>query len=76
MGLARILLTFDADMSAETFVKLIEEMVDIKVHQRVEPHLHTKPELARLLEEKRHSDRRRLEMIKQELVRLLSGPAA
>jgi hypothetical protein len=57
---------------AETFVKLIEELVDLKVHQRVEPHLHGKPELARMLEEKRYSDRRRLEMIKQELTRLLS----
>ena len=61
-------------MSAEVFVNLIEEMVDIKVHQRVESHLHAKPELARMLEEKRHADRRRLEMIKQELVRMLSGP--
>jgi hypothetical protein len=63
-----------ADMSAEMFVKLIDEMVDIKVHQRVESHLHAKPELARMLEEKRHVDRHRLEMIKQELVRLLNGP--
>ena len=63
-------------MSAEIFIKLIEEMVDIKVHQRVESHLHAKPELARLLEEKRHSDRQRLDMIKHELVRMLSGPGA
>jgi hypothetical protein len=65
-----------ADMSADKFVKLIEEMVDIKVHQRVEPHLHAKPELARVLEEKRHADRSRLETIRQELVCLLSGPVA
>lgn len=65
-----------ADMSADKFVKLIEEMVDIKVHQRVESHLHAKPELARMLEEKRHADRSRLETIRQELVRLLSGPVA
>lgn len=63
-------------MSAEIFVNLIEELVDIKVHQRVGSHLHAKPELARMLDEKRHADRRRLEMIKQELVRLLSGPVA
>ena len=61
------------DMSSEAFVNLIEEMVDIKVHQRVESHLHAKPELARMLEEKRYADRRRLEMIKQELVRMLNG---
>ena len=63
-------------MSAEKIVKLIDEMVDIKVHQRVESHLHAKPELARMLEEKRHADRSRLETIRQELVRLLSGPVA
>jgi len=63
-------------MSAEIFVKLIEEIVDIKVQQHAEVHLHGKPELARLLEEKRSSDRRRLEMIKHELVRLLTGPVA
>jgi hypothetical protein len=38
--------------------------------------LHVKPELARLLDGKRSDDRRRLEMIKQELARLLTGPAA
>lgn len=59
-------------MKAEQIVKLIEELVDVKVHQRVEPHLHGKPELARMLEEKRYSDRRRLEMIKQELTHLLA----
>jgi hypothetical protein len=63
-------------MSAETFVNLIEEMVDIKVRQRGEMHLHVKPELARMVQEKRSDDRRRLEMIKQELARLLTGPAA
>jgi glutamate racemase len=61
-------------MTAESFVKLLEEMVDIKVHQHAEVHLQGKPELARLLEEKRYTDRRRLEMIKQELVRLLTVP--
>jgi hypothetical protein len=55
---------------------MIEEMVDIKVRQNVELRLHVKPELARFMEEKRHGDRRRLEMIKQELARLLTGPAA
>jgi hypothetical protein len=74
--LARILLEFKADMSAEMFVKLIEEMVDIKVHQRVESHLYAKPELARMLEEKRYADRRRLDLIKAELTRLLNGPGA
>lgn len=61
-------------MTAEKFVKLLEEMVDLKVHQHAELHLQGKPELARLLEEKRFSDRRRLELIKQELIRLLTVP--
>src|SRR5260221_13802014 len=59
------------NMNAEMIVKLIEEMVDIKVQQQAETHIHVKPELARLLEEKPHGDRRRLEMIKQELTRQL-----
>jgi flagellar biosynthesis/type III secretory pathway protein FliH len=59
-------------MNAEMIVKLIEEMLDIKVQQQAEMQLHVRPELARLLEEKRHGDRRRLEMIKQELTRLLT----
>jgi len=62
------------DMSAEEFVNLIEEMVDIKVQQQAETQLRPKPELVRLLEEKRFADRRRLEMIKQELTRLLGQP--
>lgn len=65
-----------AAMSAEMFVKLIDEMVDIKVQQQAEIHLYGKPELARMLEEKRHTNRQRLEMIKQQLVHLLTGPAA
>jgi hypothetical protein len=63
-------------MSAEAFVNMIEEMVDIKVRQNVELRLHVKPELARFMEEKRSDDRSRLKMIKQELARLLAGPAA
>lgn len=61
-------------MNAEMIVKLVEEMVDIKVQQQAGMHLHVKPELARLLEEKRNGDRRRLELVRQELVRLLNQP--
>ena len=60
------------DMNVEMIVKLIEEIVDIKVQQQAETHLHVKPELAQFLEEKRHGDRRRLEMIKQQLARHFS----
>ena len=58
-------------MNAETIVKLIEEMVDIKVHQHAEAQLRPRPEFAKLLEEKQFADRRRLELIKQELARQL-----
>jgi hypothetical protein len=60
-------------MSAEEFVNLIEEMVDIKVQQHAEIHLYGKPELARLLAQKRHANHHRLEIIKQELARVLTG---
>jgi hypothetical protein len=60
-------------MNAEALVKLIEEMVDLKIQQQAQANLKASPETARFLEEKRVTDRRRLEQIKAELVRLLSG---
>ena len=59
-------------MTAETFVKLIEELMDLKVQQHAETHLKATSEVARLLVEKRETDRRRMEQIKAELVRILS----
>jgi hypothetical protein len=61
-------------MNGETIVKLIEEMLDIKVEQLAAAQIKAKPEIARLLAEKRFADARRLELIKQELNRLLSQP--
>jgi len=60
-------------MNAETLVKLIEEMMDLKIQQQAQANLKASPEIARILEEKRVTDRRRLEQIRAELVRLLSG---
>jgi hypothetical protein len=63
-------------MNAENIVKLIEEMVDLKVQQsRAEAtaHLRSNPEIARLLAEKKETDLRRLDHIRAELVRLLNG---
>lgn len=60
-------------MSVEAFVKLVEELVDIKVQQQLVKFVNLKPGLARLLEEKRQSDNRRIEMIRRELVDVLSG---
>ena len=60
-------------MNGETLVKLIEEMIDLKLQQRAQANLKANPEIIRILEEKRITDRRRLEQIRAELVRLLSG---
>jgi len=60
-------------MNAETFVKLIEEMIDLKLQQHAQANLKASPEMARILEEKRITDRRRLEQIRAELVRWLGG---
>jgi hypothetical protein len=59
-------------MNAETIVKLIEEMVDLKLQHQAAAHLKANPDIARLLAEKRETDRRRLEQIRADLVRLLS----
>ena len=58
-------------MNTETVVRLMEEMVDLKVQNFAETMMKPTPEVARLLHEKRATDRRRLEQIKAELVRLL-----
>jgi hypothetical protein len=59
-------------MNAVMLVNLIEEMVDLKVQQRTESHLKASPEIARILAEKRVTDHKRLEYIRDELVRQLS----
>jgi len=60
-------------MHAETLVKLFEEMIDLKLQQHAQANLKASPEITRILEEKRVTDRRRLEQIRAELVRLLGG---
>jgi len=58
-------------MQASTFIGLLEEMVDIKVQQQMEARLKTTPEIAAVLHQKRETDRRRLDQIRAELVRIL-----
>jgi hypothetical protein len=58
-------------MNAEALVKLIEEMIDLKLQQHAQANLKASSELTRILEEKRFTDRRRLEQIRAELVKLL-----
>jgi hypothetical protein len=60
-------------MNAESFVKLIEEMIDLKLQQQAQLNVKPSPEIARFFEEKRLTDRRRLEQIRAELLRTLSG---
>ena len=59
-------------MTAEKLIELIEELVDLKVQKYVEMNLKLPPELTRLLQAKRETDRRRLEQIRAELVRALA----
>jgi hypothetical protein len=60
-------------MNGEPLAKLIEEMIDLKIQQFAETNLKTNPEVAKVLQMKRETDRRRLEQIKVEMVRILNG---
>ena len=59
-------------MNSESSVKLIEEMVDLKLQQYAESQMRPTPEVARILHEKRETDRRRLDQIRAELARLFT----
>ncbi len=61
------------DMTAESLIRLIEELVDLKIQQYAELNLKLSPELGRLLVEKRETDRRRLQQIRAELIRFLES---
>lgn len=58
-------------MTAEAWVQLLEEMVDLKLQQFAETTMKLTPELTRLLQDKRETDRHRLQQIRTELVRTL-----
>jgi len=60
-------------MNGEPLAKLIEEMIDLKLQMHAQANLKASPEITRILEEKRITDRRRLEQIRAELIRLLGG---
>ena len=60
-------------MKTEALVELIEEMVDLKIQQHTEAGLKGSAEVMTLLQQKRATDRKRLEQIKGELARLLQG---
>ncbi len=60
-------------MTAERLIGLIEEMMDLKIQQHAESSMNPRPDIARLLQDKRDTDRRRLEQIKAELVMSLES---
>ena len=57
-------------MNHEALVKLMEEMIDLKIGQHAQLNVKANPEVTRILEDKRIMDRTRLEQIKVELVQL------
>jgi hypothetical protein len=56
-----------------TFLGLLEEMIDIKIQQQTEARLKTTPEVAAVLHQKRETDKRRIDQIRAELLRLMSA---
>jgi hypothetical protein len=60
-------------MTAESLIGLIEEMMDLKIQQYAESTMKPTSDIARLVREKRETDRRRLEQIRAELVRFLQS---
>jgi hypothetical protein len=60
-------------MQPINFIALLEEMVDLKVQEHAASHLKTSPEIAMVLAQKRETDRRRLEQIRAELIRVLTA---
>jgi hypothetical protein len=58
-------------MSAQQFVGLLEELINLKLQQQAETQIKASSEVSRLLQEKRQTDRRRLEQLRRELVAAL-----
>ena len=63
---------FTATVKAEEFIKLVEEMIDLKIQGIAELHRTPNAEVARLLRQKRETDRHRIEQIRAELLRLIA----
>jgi len=60
-------------MTAEAWVRLLEEMIDLKLQKFAEATTKLSPELSRYLQDKREDNRRRLDQIRTELVQTLQG---
>ena len=60
-------------MTPEAWVQLIEEMMDIKIQHFAESTMKVSSEVSKILQDKRDTDRRRLDQIRTELVRTLKA---
>src|SRR3954468_5147154 len=60
-------------MTAEAWVQLMEEMMDLKIQQFAESTMKLSPEVSKLLHDKKETDRRRLAQIRAELIRTLDA---
>ena len=60
-------------MTAENLIQMLEEMMDLKIQHYAQSQLKLTPEVAQLLNQKRETDRRRLDQIRIELVRFLKS---
>lgn len=63
-------------MTAEDMIKLIEEMIDLKIRQHASttiPATKTTPGLAKMVVEMHAADHRRLQQVKTELLKMLAG---
>lgn len=60
-------------MTAKNLVTLFEEMIDLKIQHYAESTMKPNAEIAKILQEKRETDRRRLAQIRDELLRFLEA---
>jgi hypothetical protein len=60
-------------MTPEAWVQLIEEMMDLKIQHFAESTMKVSDEVSKILQDKRETDRRRLDQIRTELVRTLKA---
>lgn len=57
----------------ERLLKLIEEMVELKVHLHAGMPTGTKPGLVQLVVQKRHEDQQRLNAVREQIIQLFNG---
>ena len=60
-------------MTGESLIGLLEEMMDLKLQQYAQAHLKLTPEVVQILQQKKETDRRRIDQIRKELVRFLES---